>query len=87
MVSTITLDELRAELEAREPLTLVEALGPMYYEDAHLPGAINIPHERVDELATSLLRPVSDLLRTGLQRRFDTTDRAAVVRPARAERP
>ena len=28
---------------------------PRYYEDAHLPGAINIPHDRVGELAPTLL--------------------------------
>ena len=55
MADTITLTELRAKLEAGEELTLVEALGPAYYEEAHLPGAINIPHEQVDELALSLL--------------------------------
>ena len=55
MVPTITLDELKAKLDAGELVTLVEALGPTYYEDAHLPGAINIPHEQVDELARSLL--------------------------------
>ncbi len=55
MVPTITLDELKYKLDAGEELTLVEALGPMYYEQAHLPGAINIPHEEVDELAPRLL--------------------------------
>lgn len=55
MSRTITLDELRARIEANPALVLVEALGPMYYEDAHLPGAINIPHEQVDELAPALL--------------------------------
>lgn len=54
MVPTITLDELRAEL-ADGSVVLVEALGPAYFEDAHLPGAINIPHEQVDELAPELL--------------------------------
>lgn len=55
MVPTIGLHELRAKLDSGEPLTLVEALGPMYFEQAHLPGAINIPHEQVDELAPTLL--------------------------------
>ena len=55
MAERITLAELQAKLEAGEALTLIEALGPVYYEDAHLPGAINIPHEQVDELAPSLL--------------------------------
>jgi rhodanese-related sulfurtransferase len=56
MVPTITLSELKAKLDAGEDVTLVEALGPMPYEEAHLPGAINIPHEQVDELAATLLR-------------------------------
>jgi rhodanese-related sulfurtransferase len=51
----ITLNELRAKLDAGEALVLVEALGPVYYEQAHLPGAINIPHEEVDALAPALL--------------------------------
>jgi rhodanese-related sulfurtransferase len=55
MADTITLTELRAKLDTGEELTLVEALGPAYYEEAHLPRAINIPHEQVDALAPSLL--------------------------------
>src|SRR5439155_16636192 len=54
MVEKITLEQVRQELDAGE-VTLVEALGPAYFEDAHLPGAINIPHDRVDELAPRLL--------------------------------
>ena len=54
MVEKLTLEELRQELETGA-VTLVEALGPAYFEDAHLPGAINIPHDRVDELAPKLL--------------------------------
>jgi len=54
MVEKLTLEELRQELETGA-VTLVEALGPAYFEDAHLPGAINIPHDRVDELAPRLL--------------------------------
>ena len=55
MPTTITREELQSKLEAGEDVTLVEALGPAYYEDAHLPGAINIPHEEVDALAPALL--------------------------------
>ena len=54
MVEKVTLEQLERELENRD-VTLVEALGPAYYEDAHLPGAINIPHDRVEELASRLL--------------------------------
>ena len=54
MVEKITLDQLRQELEAGD-ITLVEALGPAYFEDAHLPGAINIPRDQVEDLAPQLL--------------------------------
>ena len=47
----IARDELVALLEAGEPLVIVDALGPISYGAAHLPGAINIPPERVDALA------------------------------------
>jgi rhodanese-related sulfurtransferase len=54
-VEKITRDELRARLDGEESVVVIEALGPKYYEDAHLPGAINIPHTEVDELAPRLL--------------------------------
>jgi rhodanese-related sulfurtransferase len=54
MTETITRAELRALLEAGA-VTVVEALPAMYYEDAHLPGAINIPHTEVRDLAPALL--------------------------------
>jgi rhodanese-related sulfurtransferase len=55
MAPKITLDELRARLEANPYVVLVEALPEMYFRKAHLPGAINIPHTEVDELAPGLL--------------------------------
>jgi rhodanese-related sulfurtransferase len=36
-------------------VTLVEALGASYFENAHIPGAVNIPPHRVLELAPVLL--------------------------------
>ncbi|MBW3622033.1 MAG: nuclear transport factor 2 family protein [Armatimonadetes bacterium] len=55
MVSRISRDELKDRLDRTIPTTLVEALPPMYYEDAHLPGALNINHDQVDALAPTLL--------------------------------
>jgi rhodanese-related sulfurtransferase len=55
MIRTITRVELRALLDRGEAVTLVEALPAGYYEDAHLPGAINIDHGDVDRLAAELL--------------------------------
>jgi rhodanese-related sulfurtransferase len=54
-VRTISREELKGKLDRGEGVVVVETLRPAYYEDAHLPGAINIPHTEVDELAPSLL--------------------------------
>ena len=46
---------LRELMTNGHPPVLVEALGAAYFADAHLPGAINIPADRVDRLAPGLL--------------------------------
>ncbi len=55
MAQTITLDELRAKLDAGEKLVLLEALPREYYEEAHLPGALNLPLDELEELAPRLV--------------------------------
>jgi rhodanese-related sulfurtransferase len=47
----IDRESLRRKLERGDELVLVDALGPLSYAAAHLPGAINIPPERVDAVA------------------------------------
>lgn len=54
-VRRITRHELKERLDHGDAVTVVEALGAAYYEDAHLPGALNLPHDRVDQLAPQLL--------------------------------
>lgn len=54
----ISRDELRAKVESGEDFVLVDALAPMSYARSHLPGAINLPLEWVDERAP---RRVPDL--------------------------
>ena len=54
MSKTITRTELQQAIEAGTAV-VVETLGPMYYASGHLPGAVNIPHTDVAELAPSLL--------------------------------
>jgi rhodanese-related sulfurtransferase len=54
MTNTISRAELRDAIESGT-VTVVEALPAPYYEDAHLPGAINIPHTEVQQLAPELL--------------------------------
>lgn len=54
MSQAITREEVARTIDRGE-VTVVEALPPAYYEDVHLPGAINLPHDQVDELASDLL--------------------------------
>jgi rhodanese-related sulfurtransferase len=55
LTTTISRQDLQARLGSSKPPVLVEALGSAYFADAHLPGAINIPHDQVDRLAPRLL--------------------------------
>jgi rhodanese-related sulfurtransferase len=55
MVATISRDELRARIDRHEPIVLLEALPAMHFEDSHLPGALNMPHDQVDALAPTLI--------------------------------
>ncbi|HXG67187.1 MAG TPA: rhodanese-like domain-containing protein [Blastocatellia bacterium] len=55
MIRTISRDELREKIERGEKFFLVETLAPHAYHHAHLPGAINLPPDRVSELAPTLL--------------------------------
>ena len=55
MPRPISRDELITLLAGTEPPTLVEALGPGYFADAHLPGAVNLPPGHVDRLAPLIL--------------------------------
>jgi len=58
MTPEISRDDLHRELAGEAAPTLVEALGAAFFDDAHLPGAINIPPDQVDRLAPSLLPDV-----------------------------
>ena len=55
MIMQMSRDDLKTRLDADEPVTIVEALPEEYYRQAHLPGALLLPHDQVDELAPSLL--------------------------------
>jgi rhodanese-related sulfurtransferase len=54
MDATITTKDLKAKLDRKE-ITLVETLAPERHREAHIPGALNIPPERIKELAPELL--------------------------------
>lgn len=54
MEGTISTEDLKTKL-GRKQVTVVETLAPERYREAHLPGALNIPPERINELAPQLL--------------------------------
>ena len=47
----ISRDDLWRKIESGDDFVLVDALPPMSYATSHLPRAINMPPERVDERA------------------------------------
>lgn len=55
MARVIGREELRARLERGDRLVLVEALDPREFRKFHLPGALNLPWQRVRERAAELL--------------------------------
>ena len=54
-MKTVTREELKGKMDRGENFTLVETLQEVAYKHAHLPGAINLPPDRVRELAPGLL--------------------------------
>jgi rhodanese-related sulfurtransferase len=55
MDSTISTEDLKSKLAKKQGITLVETLAPERYREAHIPGALNIPPERIKELAPQVL--------------------------------
>ena len=55
MESTISTKDLKAKLDRKQGIAVVETLAPERYREAHIPGALNIPPERIKELAPQLL--------------------------------
>jgi rhodanese-related sulfurtransferase len=54
-METISREELKGKMDRKESFTLVETLQEVAYKHEHLPGAINLPPDRVRELAPRLL--------------------------------
>ena len=55
MAGTISREELKQKLDRGDDFVLVETLGEDNYRHSHLPHAINIPPDRVAELAPSMI--------------------------------
>jgi rhodanese-related sulfurtransferase len=54
-MKTILRDELQHALSTDEPVLLLEALPEKYYAAGHLPGALHLPHDRVEALASHVI--------------------------------
>ena len=54
-VKKISRAELKSKMERGEEFKLVETLAETSYRQSHLPGAINLPPDRIRELAPVLL--------------------------------
>ena len=54
-METVSREELKGKMDRGEGFTLVETLQEVAYHHGHLPGAINLPPDRVRELAPGLL--------------------------------
>ena len=55
MVQTISRDELHNKIKRGDKFQLVETLPKVTFDHAHLPGAINIPTDKIKEEAATLL--------------------------------
>lgn len=54
MDRTISTIDLKSKLDEKQ-ITVVETLAPERFREAHIPGALNIPPEQINELAPKLL--------------------------------
>ena len=55
MIVTISRDDLKRKMEAGEDFVLAEILPEDAYAKGHLPGAVNMPGEKLADLAPSLI--------------------------------
>lgn len=47
-MKTLTTEQLKKMLDSGEEMTLINTLSPENFEQAHIPGSINIPLESAD---------------------------------------
>jgi rhodanese-related sulfurtransferase len=59
---SVTTDQLKSMLDAKAPLTLIDARTPEEYGESHLPGAINVPEKGIDKAASQLPADKKSLL-------------------------
>jgi rhodanese-related sulfurtransferase len=55
VVTTIAREAVKEKLERRDGFFLLETLPEKYYRRIHLPGAMNLPPDRVREVVSQLV--------------------------------
>jgi rhodanese-related sulfurtransferase len=55
MEGTISTKDLKAKLDHKDKFKLAETLAPERFSEAHIPGAVNIPPDKLKEMAAKLL--------------------------------
>jgi rhodanese-related sulfurtransferase len=55
MERSISTEELKSKLSGKQSIKVVETLAPDQYAKAHIPGAVNIPPDKIKELAAHVL--------------------------------
>ena len=55
MIETISRDDLKKKIDNNDDFILVETLAKETYDHAHLPNALQLPPDRVAELAPEIL--------------------------------
>jgi rhodanese-related sulfurtransferase len=55
MELAISTEDLKAKLNRKESINLVETLAPERFREGHIPGALNIPPDKIKELAAQVL--------------------------------
>jgi len=55
MTKTISRNELREKIDRGDSFVLLETLPATAYQHVHLPGAINMPPDKVTQMAAELL--------------------------------
>ena len=53
-LAAVTTEELAAVVQAGLPVQVVDARGPETYAQGHLPGAVNVPADQVEQLGSTL---------------------------------
>lgn len=79
MPTFVSREEIADRLRLGEPQTLVEVLGPDWWADAHLPGAVNVPASKVRQLAPGLLIDLDTPLVVYASRSCTEADHAAAA--------